>query len=109
MVESMHEANLYFILGLAKGMTAEEAMKYSIKRFDYWIKYFENVKPKNANEASIIRTVIWCLENDKGGTVLHGRKDYRVPRKVSMALAAPLVLLAIGSAFSYISAKRGGG
>jgi len=79
MVECMHEANLYWVLGLAKGMTAKEAYDFSIQRFNYWINYFENVKPKDKNEASVIRTVLWVLTHDRDCQVLYGDPNWKVP------------------------------
>jgi len=79
LVRSMHDATFHFVLGLAKGMTTGEANEYSLKKFDEWIKYCEDIKPKDAREARVIRTTIWVLKTDKDHQVLCGKTDHKIP------------------------------
>lgn len=104
MVTCMHEANLYFVLGLAKGMNTKDATDYSINRFKYWINYFRNVKPENRNEYAALKTTIWILGHNMSATILWGRKDVTVPggRAFNKMEALPLAIIAIGSLVSYI-------
>jgi len=107
-VECAHEANLYFVLGLAKGMNVEQATKYSLRRFDYWISYFESVRPKDDEERSVIKTVIWILKSNKDATVLYEKKPapVRAP-ELKMAVGIPMALVALGSLVSYLGARGG--
>jgi len=61
----MHEANVFFLLGLAKGFTPEQAHGYSLARFDQWIEFWRGFEPKSNAEKSLAALALDCLYNDK--------------------------------------------
>ena len=105
-----HEANLYFVLGLAKRMSVRRAKEYSLERFKFWIDYFENVEPKDKEENAVIRTCIWCLNNNMKATVLYS-KIPELPEAPKVdeikMMSVPMLFLALGSLFSYFACKGG--
>jgi len=78
---SMHESNLYFLVGLAKGFTPAQAHAYSLKRFEQWIKALESIEPKSKQEASLIASTVRILEIDRKIQVLCHEGRYLSPEK----------------------------
>jgi len=110
MVECMHEACLYFVYGLAQGMTAKDAANYSAQRFAYWITYFTNVEPKDEEEAAVIWATIWTLMIDVSAMVLHGDLNATVPVTpvtFNLAMSIPILMVALGLVTSYVGYKKG--
>jgi len=106
MVTCMHESTLYYVLGLAEGKNAGEANEYSKTRFAYWIKYLEDIEPKNDTEAGVIETTIWCLNNDLKVQVLHGDPNWRItpvliPMEFLVTATAILGGMMIGGMLGY--------
>ena len=66
----MHDANLFFCVGLAKGFTPEQAHGYSLMRFDKWIEHFEQFEPQTPEEASIVAMAVRVLKMDRPVQVL---------------------------------------
>jgi len=64
-VTCMHESNLFFTLGLAKGYKEDEAHGYSLNRFSQWIKHWEEFEPNNDKEASLANLANTVLRKDK--------------------------------------------
>jgi len=82
-MECMHEANLYFTLGIAQGMTPEEAFWYSIDRFNYWINVLEKIEPISDREAALIASAIRLLEIDRSIARLCKGGVCYIPKRVT--------------------------
>jgi len=101
----MHEANLYFILGLAKGFTPEQAHWYSLERFEQWIKFWKSFEPQNNKENSLIASVLQVLKIDKPIQRLCHNGEYVDPEP---APESPPPIPPIGKAVLHVTSNPAG-
>jgi len=77
----MHESNLYYSLGLAKGYSPQEAHWFSLRRFKQWIKHWEKFEPKNKHEQSLANLANRMLRMDVKVQKLVKDGEYVSPKK----------------------------
>ena len=74
----MMDANLQFCMGLAQGMTVNEAYEHSLRKFDEWISDLESIEPATDREKFFIKLAITVLHVDKKHQVVHGKLSHRL-------------------------------
>lgn len=79
-MECMHESNLYYTLGLAKGYDSQEAYWFSLQRFKHWIKYWEKFEPQSDREKSLANLVNRVLRKDMKRQKLVRSGKYMLPK-----------------------------
>jgi len=75
----MHECNLYFLIGLARGFTPEQAHGYSLKRFDQWLSFWNSFEGESNVEETLAALTYRVLLRDKPIQVLCHNGEYVEP------------------------------
>jgi len=75
----MHESNLFFTVGLAKGYSPPQAHGLSLKAFKKWIKFWEEFEPQSDTEEGLANLVNSCLRRDKKRQRLVRNGEYVKP------------------------------
>ena len=96
-----HDANLYFVIGLAKGMSPEKAYGYCLNRFNQWIDVLSRINPINPEEAAMLAAAVHVMKYDASIVRLCKNGQYVKAEKAEKPPSIPVPGMAVVEVNTY--------